>query len=109
MAIRLIPLPLKNLIMKLVFYAVGERKSFMSLSNMGVVQLPEAMASYVTRMDMILGEQSTAPHNCGAITYKGKLYMNFVRNIQESTLEYHYFRILRNLGIQVTAESNREE
>ena len=42
--IRAVPLFLKNPVMKAVFEAVGERKSCLSLSNLGAVQLPEAMA-----------------------------------------------------------------
>ena len=41
--VRLIPLPLKNAVMKAVFDSVGEKKSCLSLSNLGRVELPEEM------------------------------------------------------------------
>jgi NRPS condensation-like uncharacterized protein len=109
MAVRVIPLPLKNLIMKAVFQAVGERKSFMSLSNLGAVSLPEEMRRYVTGWDLILGPQASAPHNCGVLSYGDDLILNFIRNIKEPALEAHCFRILQNLGLGVTVQSNREE
>lgn len=109
MAIRVMPLPIKNLVMKAVFNAVGERKSFMSLSNLGAVQLPEEMKPYVTRMDFILGVQATAPHNCGVVSWGDTLYLNFIRNIKEADLEYHVFKVFQELGLSVTAESNQEE
>ena len=109
MAVRIMPLPIKNLVMKAVFHAVGERKSFMSLSNLGAVELPEEMKPYVQRIDMILGAQAAAPHNCGVVSYNGTLYMNFIRNIKEADLEYHFYRVLRELGLSVRAESNQEE
>ena len=109
MAVRVIPLPIKNLIMKAVFNAVGERKSFMSLSNLGAVQFPGEMKPYISRVDFILGVQSTAPHNCGVVSYGNTLYLNFIRNIREADLEYHVYQVLRDLGFSVTAESNQEE
>lgn len=108
MAVRLIPLPLKNLVMKAVFMAVGERKSFMSLSNLGAIQVPEEMSPYITRMDFILGPQAFAPHNCGVLSWGNTLYLNFIRNIREPDLEQHVFRVLQELGLSVTVQSNQE-
>ena len=106
MAVKIIPLFLKNLIMKAVFSAVGERKSCLSMSNLGAVELPEEMLPYVQRFDFILGVQATAPSNCGVISFKDKLYINFIRNIQEPTLESHFFRVLHDLGLTVEVQSN---
>ena len=109
LAVRLMPLPLKNLVMKAVFLAVGEKKSFMSLSNLGAVELPDQMKPYITRMDFILVSQSTNPHNCSVLSLGDTLYWNFTRNIREPDLERHVFRVLQELGISVIAESNQEE
>ncbi len=104
--VRLLPLPLKNLVMKAVFNAVGERKSMLSLSNLGNVELPEGMDAFVERMDLILGIPASTPYNCGILSYKGRLYVNFIRDIEETALEYQFFKVLRELGIPVTAQSN---
>lgn len=104
--VKLMPLFIKNIVMKAVFDAVGERKFCLCMSNLGDVALPEAMAGYVTRMDFILGTQASAPHNCGVISYGGKLYINMIRSIRESDLELHFFRVLQQQGLEVTAESN---
>ena len=94
--------------MKAVFMAVGERKSFMSLSNLGAVKVPEEMASYITRMDFILGPQAAAPHNCGVLSWGDDLYLNFIRDIREADLEQHVFLVLQSLGLSVTVQSNQE-
>lgn len=107
--IRIIPLFIKNIIMKAIFDTVGERKSCLSLSNLGAVNLPEAMLPYVERMDFILGVQANAPHNCGVLSYGDSLYINFIRNIQEADLEYHFYCVLRNMGLPVEVQSNRPE
>ena len=107
LVVKLMPLFVKNLVMKAVFNAVGERKSCLSISNLGMVTVPDTMTPYVERMDFILGPQSTSPYNCGVLSFKDTLYINFIRNIQESGLEYHFYRVLQELGLPVTVQSNR--
>lgn len=107
MAVKLMPLFIKNIVMKAVFSAVGERKTCLSFSNLGVVTLPEEMVPYVTRFDFILGVQATAPYNCGIVTYGDQMYINLIRNTREADLEYHFHKALQSLGLTATVESNR--
>ncbi len=105
--VKVMPLFIKNLAMKLVFNAVGERKSCLSMSNLGAVKLPDAMKPYVERLDFILGVQATAPYNCGVLSYGDDLYINMIRNTRESALEYHFFRVLQQMDLPVEVQSNR--
>ncbi len=107
--LRITPLFLKNLVMKLVFNAVGERKSCFSFSNLGVVTMPEEFASRVNRLDFVLGVQASAPYNTSAITYGGNMNLNIIRNIAEPVLEREIYAVLRELGIHPIAESNTRE
>ena len=104
--VRLIPLPLKNLVMKAIFDTVGERKSCLSFSNLGLIKIPEVMNKYVKRMDFILGVQAAAPYNCGMLTFKDTIYINFIRNIENPELERHFYEVLKELNVKVTVESN---
>ncbi len=104
--IRVVPLFVKDMVMKAVFDRVGERKSCLTMSNLGAVRVPAEMEPYVKRFDVILGVQATAPYNCGVVSYGDTLYVNFVRKIRESELEYRFFRVLRERGIPVEVESN---
>ncbi|MBQ8909667.1 MAG: alpha/beta hydrolase fold domain-containing protein [Oscillospiraceae bacterium] len=104
--VKIMPLFIKNMVMKAVFKAVGERKSCLSLSNLGAVQLPEVMTEYVQRLDFILGVQATAPYNCGVVSFKDSLYINFIRNTREPQLEEAFFKVLQELGIAVQVSSN---
>lgn len=106
MILRLAPLFVKNFVMKLIFNAVGERKSCFSFSNLGVVKMADAFSSKVERMDFVLGVQSCAPYNTSAITYRGKLNLNVIRNVKEPVLESRLYEVLREQGIGVRAESN---
>lgn len=107
--VRLVPLPIKNIVMKMVFNSVGEKKSCLSFSNIGLVKLPETMRSYVKRMDFILSVQAKAPYNCGMLSYGDTVYINFIRNIQNPELERHFFEVLKELGLSAQVESNRNE
>lgn len=106
MAVKIMPLFIKNLVMKAVFDTVGERKSFLCVSNLGAVKLPAAMADYVQRMDFILGVQATAPYNCGVISYGNTMYVNFIRSIREPELEKAVAQVLRELGVEFQVEGN---
>jgi hypothetical protein len=107
--VRMMPLFIKNIVMKAVFDAVGERKSCLSLSNLGRVQLPEVMAPYIDRVDFILGVQASSPYNCGVVSWGDSLYVNFIRNVKHSELEAHFYAVLRRLGIPATVQSNQQE
>lgn len=104
--VKLMPLFIKNFVMKAVFNAVGERKSCLSLSNLGNVTLPKIMTEYVQQLDFILGVQATAPYNCGVISYKDKLSINFIRNTREPQLEAAFFKVLQELGLAAEISSN---
>lgn len=107
MAIRVLPLFVKNFVMKVVYKTVGERKSCLSMSNLGAAKLPKEMIPYVERMDFILGVQETGANNCGIISFGNTMYVNFIRNIREAELEYHFHCVLREMGIPVEVESNQ--
>lgn len=106
LAVKLMPLFVKNIIMKAVFNAVGEKAYCLSLSNLGAIQLPEEMGRFVERVDFINGLQATRPHNCGVISWGDTLYMNFIRNIQEPDVERHVACVLRDMGISIEVQSN---
>ena len=107
--VRLIPLPIKNAVMKAVFDSVGEKKSCLSLSNIGRVEVPEIMSKYIKRFDFILGAQASAPYNCGMLSYGDTIYINFIRNIKDAELEKHFFAVLKKFGISAMVESNQFE
>ena len=104
--LRATPLFLKNIVMKLIFNAVGEKKSCFSFSNLGLVSLPKALSAYVERLDFVLGVQASAPYNTSLITYNGKMNLNVIRNIHEPVLERALYEVLRDLSLCPTVESN---
>ncbi len=107
MAVRIMPLFIKNIVMKAIFDTVGECKSCLSLSNLGNVKIPDIMQEYVDRFDFILGVQANAPYNCGVLSYKDRMYVNFIRDIKEPELEFYFHKVLQEMGIETTVQSNK--
>lgn len=105
--LKAMPLILKNLGLKIVFALVGEKKSCITMSNLGKVTVPEQMEPFVKRFDFTLGVQSTGSNNCGILSYQDNLYINMIRDIKESELERLFFTNLVQRGIAVTVESNQ--
>lgn len=104
--LRIMPLPIKVLAMRMVYHSVGETKGCLNISNLGLTQLPEAMAPFVTRLDFVVGVQATYPNNCSVLTYGGKTCINFIRSIRQTELERLFFTRLVELGLDITVESN---
>ena len=105
--LRIVPLFIKNIVMKMVFNSVGEKKSCLSFSNLGVIKLPENMKEHIERMDFILGPQAQAPYNCSAYSYRDILNITFTRDIKEARLETYFFREMQNLGVEITVQTNQ--
>lgn len=105
--LRVMPLFIKNMAMKMVFMSVGDKKTSTIISNLGNAALPEEMKKHVKRMEFILGPLSINPVACSAISYDGTLYFNITRTIKEPKLEHAFFTRLVELGIPVEIESNR--
>ncbi|MBR0513278.1 MAG: hypothetical protein IJK06_03400 [Clostridia bacterium] len=106
MPIRLIPLPLKRICMRLVYAISGESKGCLNISNMGPIVLPDGMAQYIERFEFVIGVQYSYPNNCSVVSWNGKTYISMIRGIQESELERLFFSRLVELGIPVEVESD---
>ena len=92
--------------MKTIFTLVGEKKSTLSISNLGLVKLPKIMEEYVDRLDFVLSVQSSAPYNAGMLSYKDGLNLSIIRNIKEPRLEKALYDVFKENNIHVKVESN---
>lgn len=104
--LRICPLFLKTLVMRMVYADSGERNGCINVSNLGEAKIPEAMMPYVKRFEFIIGVQLSYPNNCSVISYNGRTFINMIRNTKDSELERLFFSKLVELGIPVKIESN---
>lgn len=107
--IKIMPLFIKNFVMKTIYNIVGEKKSCITISNLGNVSVPDEWRKFVSRMDFVLGAPADNPNNCGVLSYNGTLNINITRTIKEAELEREFFCNLRKLGLNVKIESNRRD
>ena len=103
---RLVPLFIKDPIMSIAYRIEGDRKSTTCLSNLGRIALPAEMEAHVTRFDFMLGSLIENPVASAAVSYGGRIYINFTRTIKESFLERAFFTRLVKMGVHVKIESN---
>ena len=104
--IRMLPLPIKNLALRLVYRRVGESKGSINISNLGKTELPEEMEKYVRYLDFTIGPQATYYNNCSVVSYGGVTRINLIRSTVEPSLERDFLRRLVKLGLEVTVDSN---
>jgi len=107
--LRICPLVLKNLIIKLAYHFIGNRLNTVQFSNLGVISLPESVQGYVQSIQCALGASKSSLLNCMACSYLDEFNVTFSRSIAETDIERECFRFLTSKGINVTIESNYME
>ena len=106
--IRLVPLFIKDFVVKSFYASVQDKNSSAGLTNMGVLKVPEEMAEFIDRVDIYMGQPFSSRTNCAIISFKDTLTINFASSIVETDVEKYFFRKLVEDGIHVKIESNRE-
>ena len=106
--IRIVPLFVKDYVVRQFYSKVQDRNSSAGLTNMGALPVPESMKPYIERVDICLGQPFSSRTNCAIISYGDILTINFASSIIEADVERHFFRKLVKDGIHVKIESNRE-
>ncbi len=104
--IRVVPIDLKHIFMKMGYSSFGEQLGCINISNLGVVGCPDQLKEYIDRIEFIIGTQRTYPNNCSVSTFNGKTFINLIRNTRSSELERLFITKLVDLGIPVSVESN---
>lgn len=106
--IRVVPLFIKDFVVRLFYTKVQDRNSSAGLTNMGTLQVPEGMRPHIERFDIYMGQPFSRRTNCAIISFGDILTVNFASSIIEADVERHFFRKLVRDGIHVKIESNRE-
>lgn len=105
--IRIVPLFLKDYVVKRFYIRVQDCQSSAGLTNLGIIKLSEEMQQHVERFDVLMGQPFSARTNCAIISYQNTLTINFASCIAETDVERYFFRKLVQDGIPVKIETNR--
>lgn len=106
--IRVVPLFIKDFVVRTFYTKVQDKNSSAGLTNMGALKVPEDMKPYIERFDIYMGQPFSSRTNCAVISFEDTLTVNFASSIAEADVERNFFRKLVRDGIHVKIESNRE-
>lgn len=106
--IRVVPLFLKDFVVRLFYTRVQDKNSSAGLTNMGALKVPEDMAPYLERFDICMGQPFSSRTNCAIISFQDTLTIGFASSIKEADVERYFFQKLVRDGIHVKIESNRK-
>lgn len=104
--IRFAPLFLKDIALRTAYNLYGEKLVTTTLSNVGVVSVPESMKNDIKRFDFILGAPELNGLSCAACSFGDSMTISFTRIMEETDIERYFFRFLAKQGLDIIIESN---
>lgn len=104
--LRASPLVLKNIALRLGYLIEGPRYYTTTISNLGMISLPQEMAHYVQGVDFMLGRSLDERTGCACVSYSGQTTISFTRAMLETDVERYFFTKLIAMGIPVELDSN---
>lgn len=105
--LKYLPLSVKNLGVGISFALTGEQTTTALLSNLGRVELPDAMAEYVEKLMIMPGPGKRNGARCAVVTFNGKMVVTFADLFEETDIEREFFTRLVKAGVKIKIESNR--
>ncbi len=100
--IRLIPLFIKNKVMK-YSYNYTRKKQTMGLSNVGIITLPKNCKPY---LDKIMVMNSTDAFEICLVSYEDEICLSISSHFLNSELEKNFFRLLKSYNLDLTIYDN---
>ena len=102
LAVRLVPLRVKDFFAKVFFSKFGESMLSGFISNIGQLKMPKAFASHILSFGFIPTPSMTTMTNASMVSWGDDLIINFGSLAQSRDLERLFFRRLRNIGLHVS-------
>lgn len=106
---RIMPLFIKELVLKLGYKTWGEGPNSLSFSNLGVVQLPKSMSKYVKRINFTSGASRGSLIGIGVVSYNNQLVLSISSAMVERDFQKNLFRFLADEGLDIIIETNELE
>jgi len=104
--VRILPLFIKKMLLSIIGTRLGARLETATLSNVGIITLPESLTPWVDRFEFNLATAAQAVYGVGVGTYNGLTTISFLRSIYDTNVERRFFTTLATAGAEVTVESN---
>ncbi len=89
---KILPLELKDMVLKFVYHMYGERNSCITVSNLGEITFPPELEKYIRGIECALMPRRNAPYNCGIVSFNGNLCISLSRKGIGCGLEEIFYR-----------------
>ena len=107
-AIKLVPLAVKNFIIKAGFTFGAEYSTTALMSNLGPVKVPEEINEYIKDFSFYTGPGLVNGARCGVASFGDNLIFTFSNIYREDDIERDFLKRLIDMGIDLTVETNRD-
>ena len=105
MAIRMVPLFIKDVFAKILFAKLGETMLSGFLSNLGEIKLPPLVESRIDSFAFVPAPSVTTLTNASVLSFKGRVVLSFGSLAVSRELERLFFTKLRRLGFAAALTS----
>jgi len=102
LAIRAVPLFLKNIVLNIAF-RLNESSETSTISSLGKIYMPDVFSKYIHSFGMFV---ATNKIQAGICTYNDVLSVSFSSCFLNADIERRFFRMLTNMGISVEIIAN---
>ena len=104
--VRFVPLFVKRFFFNFSNYFFGKKKKTATLSNFGVLDIPDSMKKHVESVSFAISSNATTPLSLSIISCNGKLCITFTRRITDTQIEKNFASYLTKDGVNLTVTSN---
>ena len=98
-ALRYVPLFIKTPLVRILYDFMGDRIFSSTMSNLGVVSMPQELDGYIESMDAILGSSNKNRATCSMITFGNVATLSVSKMTSDPTFEEKLYSLLVEDGI----------
>lgn len=100
-SVRLVPLFIKCPVARIIYGFLGDRAFTTTLSNLGVVEVPEGMAEHVRKMDFVLGTVALSRAVVSMVTVNGVATLSIAKLTVDPSFEERLYKVLTGEGLEI--------
>lgn len=98
-SLRFVPLFIKRPAALVAYGFLGDKVFSNTISNLGVIQIPEEMRPYVTKMDFVLGTSITNRAACGMLTLGDTTTLSIEKLTADPSFENKLYSLFEENGV----------
>ncbi len=104
--LRFVPLVIKQPVARIIYGFLGDKVLSTTLSNLGVVQLPQAACEHIESMDFALGTAITNRVACSMVTFADTTVLTVTKLTVDPSFEEKLLDLLEADGLNISLEGS---